>query len=99
MLTLETSIQQLVKVELSSWRINDLVAGLPGLGREIVLKAAVDLIEQLQEQQFADLLAGRRRPLARAHNAATQSLTPRGFYRKVLCCDGEHALNPNQAAA
>jgi hypothetical protein len=60
MLSLETSIQQLAKVELESLRINDLVTGLPALGREIALRAAVDLIEQLQEQQYADLLAGLR---------------------------------------
>lgn len=60
MLTLETSIQQLVKVGLKTSKINDLVAGLPALGRELALQAAVDLIEQLQEQQFALVQAGWR---------------------------------------
>lgn len=60
MLSLETSIQQLVKVELPSFGINDLVAGLPGLGRELALRVAVDLIEQLQEQLFAEFRAGLR---------------------------------------
>src|SRR5689334_14571744 len=57
---LETSIQQLVKVELRSFRINDLISGLPALGREIALQAAAELIEQLQEQQFAQVQAGQR---------------------------------------
>jgi hypothetical protein len=60
MLTLETSIQQLAKVELKSYRINDLVSGLPALGQAIALQAAADLIEQLQEQQFAEVQAGLR---------------------------------------
>lgn len=60
MLTLETSIQQSVKVELTSYQINDLVSGLPSLGRTIALQAAADLINQLQEQQFADVQAGLR---------------------------------------
>jgi len=60
MLTLETSIQQSVKVELASCRINDLVSGLPSLGRAIALQAAADLIKQMQEQQFADVQAGVR---------------------------------------
>jgi hypothetical protein len=88
MLTLETSIQQLVKVELSSWRINDLVAGLPGLGREIVLKAAVDLIEQLQEQQFADLLAGDREAVCErcgvVHSGGSSSVVRRGSRTRKL---------------
>ena len=60
MLSLETSIQQLVKVELASFGINDLGAGLPGLGRELALRVAVDLIEQLQERLFAECQAGLR---------------------------------------
>lgn len=60
MLTLETSIQQLVKVGLKTARINDLIAGLPVLGRTLALQAAADLIEQLQEQQFAAVQAGLR---------------------------------------
>jgi hypothetical protein len=60
MLSLETSIQRSVKVELESCRINDLAFGLLAFGREIALNVAVDLIDQLQEQQFAELLAGQR---------------------------------------
>lgn len=57
---LETSIQQVVKVELRTWRINDLISGLPELGRTMALRAAADLIEQLQEHQFAQVRAGQR---------------------------------------
>ena len=40
MLTLETSIQQLVKVELESFRINDVVSGLPGLDADDIVRFA-----------------------------------------------------------
>ena len=38
MLALETSIQQLLKVELATSGINDLVSGLPELGRALALR-------------------------------------------------------------
>jgi hypothetical protein len=88
MLSLETSIQQSVKVELRSCRINDLVTGLPALGREIALQAAVDLIEQLQEQQFADLRAGLREAVCErcgvVHCGGAAALARRGGRMRKL---------------
>jgi len=57
MLTLETSIQQLVKVELPSARINDLVNGLPELGRALALRAGAQLLDQMQKRLFEDVQA------------------------------------------
>lgn len=57
MLMLETSIQQLVKVELESFRINDLVSGLPELGRALALRVGAQLLDQVQEFLFADVQA------------------------------------------
>ena len=53
MLLLETSIQRLVKVELPSTRINDLVSGLPQLGRTLALGIGTQLLDQVQELLFA----------------------------------------------
>lgn len=52
MLSLEASIQQLVKVELESCRINDLVSGLPELGRALALQAGAQMLDQLQDSLF-----------------------------------------------
>lgn len=60
MLSLETSIQQLLKVELETFRINDLVAGLPDLGRRVALQAGAQLLDQVQALLFAELGAGLR---------------------------------------
>ena len=57
MLTLETSIQQLVKVELESFRINDVVSGLPGLGRALALQVGAQLLDRVQEFLFEDVRA------------------------------------------
>jgi hypothetical protein len=88
MLSLETSIQQLLKVESESWRINDLASGLPALGRELALKAAVDLIDQLQEQQFADLQAGLREAVCErcgvVHSGGKTALARRGSRTRKL---------------
>jgi hypothetical protein len=59
MLLLETSIQQLVKVELASFRINDLVSGLPDVGRALALEVGSRLLDQVQALQFAWVEAGR----------------------------------------
>ena len=58
MLLLETSIQQLVKVEVGSFRINDLVSGLPDLGRALALEVGAKLLDQVQALQFAWVEAG-----------------------------------------
>ena len=88
MLALETSIQQLVKVELKSFRINDLISGLPALGRELALEAAADLIEQLQEQQFAAVQAGLREVVCErcgvVHSGAGGTLLRRGSRTRKL---------------
>jgi hypothetical protein len=88
MLSLETSIQQLLKVESESWRINDLASGLPALGRELALKAVVDLIDQLQEQQFADLQAGLREAVCErcgvVHSGGKTALARRGSRTRRL---------------
>jgi hypothetical protein len=57
MLTLETSIQQLVKVELKSAGINDLVNGLPELGRALALRAGAQLLDRMQKRLFEDVQA------------------------------------------
>ncbi|HEX8907526.1 MAG TPA: hypothetical protein VF771_21975 [Longimicrobiaceae bacterium] len=57
MLTLETSIQQLVKVELEAFRINDLVSGLPELGRTLALRLGTQLLDRVQERLFEDVQA------------------------------------------
>jgi hypothetical protein len=53
MLLLETGIQQSVKVELASPGINDLVSGLPELGRALALGVGSQLLDQVQEILFA----------------------------------------------
>jgi len=60
MLSLETSIQQLLKVELETFRINDLVSGLPELGRALALRIGTQLLDQVQALLFAELGAGLR---------------------------------------
>jgi hypothetical protein len=86
--TLETSIQQLVKVELKSFRINDLVSGLPALGREIALQTAADLIQQVQERQFAEVQAGLRDLVCErcgvVHSGAGGTLLRRGSRTRKL---------------
>ena len=86
--TLETSIQQLVKVGLKTARINDLLAGLPALGRELALQVAADLIEQLQEQQFAAVQAGSQEIVCEGcgvvHCGAGGTLLRRGSRKRKL---------------
>lgn len=60
MLSLETSIQQWVKVELQTSRINDLVSGLPDLGRALALGIGSELLDQVQALLFAQVGAGVR---------------------------------------
>jgi hypothetical protein len=60
MLSLETGIQQLVKVEMERFAINDLVSGLPDLGRALALRIGAQLLDQVQAQLFAELGAGLR---------------------------------------
>ena len=55
MLSLETRIQQLVKVELETFRINDLVSGLPELGRVLALRVGAQLLDQVQEFLFEEV--------------------------------------------
>ena len=57
MLVLETSIQQLLKVELKSFAINDLVSGLPELGRTLALRVGAQLLDRVQELLFEDMQA------------------------------------------
>jgi hypothetical protein len=57
MLSLETSIQQLVKVELEACGINDLVSGLPELGRVLALRAAAQMLDQMQGSRFEAMQA------------------------------------------
>jgi hypothetical protein len=59
MLSLETSIQQLVKVEMERFGINDLVSGFPELGRALALRAGAQLLDQVQALQFEAVLAGK----------------------------------------
>jgi hypothetical protein len=69
--TLETSIQQLVKVELKSFGINDLVSGLPELGRALALQTGAQLLDQVQELLFRDVQAGRAKVVCkRCRNAS-----------------------------
>jgi hypothetical protein len=57
MLSLETRIQQVVKVKLETFRINDLVGGLPELGRSLALQVGAQLLDQVQAQLFASMQA------------------------------------------
>jgi hypothetical protein len=59
MLSLETSIQQVVKVELKSCRINDLLSGLPELGRSFARQVGAQLLDQVQQVLFDDAVARR----------------------------------------
>lgn len=60
MLSLETSIQQLLKVEMQTCRINDLVSGLPDLGRALALRIGTQLLDQVQAVLFEEVGAGLR---------------------------------------
>ena len=62
MLSLETSIQQSVKVELQTCGINDLVSGLPELGRAIALRTGAQLLVQVQAGLWAEVCAGLQAP-------------------------------------
>jgi len=55
MLSLETSIQQSMKVELETVRINDLVSGLPEIGRVLALRVGAQLLDQVQESLFEEV--------------------------------------------
>jgi len=57
MLSLETRIQQVVKVKLETFRINDLVGGLPELGRSLALQVGAQLLDEVQAQLFASVQA------------------------------------------
>jgi hypothetical protein len=57
MLVLETGIQQLLKVELKSLAINDLVSGLPELGRTLALQVGAQLLDRVQELLFEQVQA------------------------------------------
>ena len=52
MLTLETSIQLSWNVTVSAAGINDLANGLPQIGRELALEAAVRIVEQSQDEHL-----------------------------------------------
>jgi hypothetical protein len=59
MLTLETSIQRLTKIDSSSFSINDLASALPQVSRDYGLEHAQQVIAAFQEQFILDLFAGR----------------------------------------
>jgi hypothetical protein len=58
MLTLETSIQRLTKIDSSSLSINDLASALPRVSREYGLEHALQVINAFQEQFIEKLFAG-----------------------------------------
>jgi hypothetical protein len=58
MLSLETSIQQLVKVELQMCGINEVVSGLPELGRALALRIGAQLLDRIQALLYEELGAG-----------------------------------------
>jgi hypothetical protein len=58
MLSLETSIQQLVKVELQTCGINEVVSGLPELGRALALRIGAQLLDRVQALLYEELGAG-----------------------------------------
>lgn len=58
MLTLETSIQRLTKIDSSSLSINDLAFALPQVGRDYGLEHAQRVIEAFQEKFIEKLFAG-----------------------------------------
>ena len=55
--TLETSVQQLMKVELPSLGINDLASGLPGLGRALALGIGAQLLDRMQDLLYEDVVS------------------------------------------
>jgi hypothetical protein len=55
MLSLDTSIQQWMKVELESFRINDLVSGLPDLGQALARSVGSQLLDRVQDLLFERL--------------------------------------------
>lgn len=94
MLSLETSIQQLWKVELQTCRINDLVVGLPELGRTIALGVGAQLLDQVQARLFAAIRAGELETVCEGcgvvHCGAEATLLRRGSRtRKVKTSSGE----------
>lgn len=94
MLSLETSIQQFWKVELQTCGINDLVAGLPALGRTITLGIGAQLLDQVQERLFAAIRAGELETVCEGcgvvHCGEEATLLRRGSRsRKVKTSSGE----------
>jgi len=98
---LETSIQQVVKVELRTWRINDLVAGLPAVGRAITLGIGAQLLDQVQAQLFAAVCAGELEAVCEGcgvvHCGREAALVRRGRRaRKVKTSSGELVFGLHQ---
>jgi hypothetical protein len=58
MLSLETSIQLFWNVNVSSGGINDLAAGLPGLGRDLALEVGVQVLTQVQDELLEKVFRG-----------------------------------------
>ncbi|HEX8903936.1 MAG TPA: hypothetical protein VF771_03800, partial [Longimicrobiaceae bacterium] len=90
MLTLETSIQQLVKVELESFRINDLVSGLPELGRALALDLGAKLLDRVQERLWEEVrsrhaeIVCKRAGCGAVHTGGSDTLVRRGSRTRKL---------------
>ena len=82
MLALETSIQQWVKVELETLRINDLVSGLPEVGRTLARRVGIQLLDRVQDLLFERLQVRRAEIVCErcgvVHRAGEGTLLRRG---------------------
>ena len=82
MLSLETSIQQWVKVEVESFRINDLVSGLPDVGRALARSIGSQLLDRVQELLYERLQTHRAEIVCErcgvVHRAGEGTLLRRG---------------------
>lgn len=88
MLTLETSIQLSWNVTVSAAGINDLASGLPQIGRELALEAAVRIMEQSQDEHLERVFVGETEigcdRCGVAHTGPDARLVCRGHRRRKL---------------
>src|SRR5215212_719486 len=88
MLSLETSIQLCWNVNVSSGGINDLAAGLPGLGRELALEVGVQVLTQVQDEFLEKVFRGNAEVICCGcgvvHSGAEARLVRRGSRQRKL---------------
>src|SRR5215212_10952952 len=86
--SLETSIQLSWNVNVSSGGINDLAAGLPGLGRELALEVGVQVLTQVQDELLEKVFRGNAEVICCGcgvvHSGAEARLVRRGSRKRKL---------------